>query len=154
MRSVTGVTRPCAQGQEVPSLGGMVRRVVGVAVGLVVVGALGLALDEQDRDQTETQSYSSVETLAGAIKARGIGCARLSWPRGFHVPGEETALCEIGSASITLHAYEDPAMLHRLGRPSVRSGVSWVVGPNWLVATMSRPAALQVSLAIGGDLIP
>jgi len=29
-----------------------------------------------------------------------------------------------------------------------------MVDPNWLVAKMSRPAAQQVVLAIGGDLIP
>ena len=68
------------------------------------------------------------------------------------------AVCEVGSSNVTLHSFEDPAQLDldldRLGRPSRRWGVSWVVGPNWFVATMSRRAALQVSLAIGGDLIP
>ena len=64
------------------------------------------------------------------------------------------AVCEVGSANVTLHSFENAVPLRRLGKPSRRSGVSWVVGPNWLVATMSRTAAEQVSLAIGGDLIP
>jgi hypothetical protein len=29
-----------------------------------------------------------------------------------------------------------------------------VVGPNWLVATTNRLAAIQVAMVIGGDLIP
>jgi hypothetical protein len=69
-------------------------------------------------------------------------------------PGEEMGVCEIGPATVTLHTYRDASMLRRLDEPTLRSGVSWVVGPNWLVATMDRPAAAQVALAIGGKLIP
>ncbi len=63
----------------------------------------------------------------------------------------DAAKCLVGSATITLYAYEDVSVLERLGGPSARS---LVVGRNWLVMTMSRPVALQVALAIGGDLIP
>ena len=128
----------------------MTRRVIGAAIGLAVVAALGLALD----DPNKTQSYASVESLGGAIKAHGIGCSRLYPTRSVTRPGEDRAVCEIGPATITLHTYQDVSLLRRFDHPSLRSGVSWVVGPNWLVATMNRPAALQVALAIGGELIP
>ena len=127
----------------------MGRRVVAVAFALMVVGALGLAL----ANGSGRPSYSSVEALGDDIYAHGIGCPRLYsayQARGPRV-GVDGATCLIESDTITLYAYEDASVLERLGKPSVRS---FVIGRNWLVVTMSRPAALQVALAIGGDLIP
>jgi hypothetical protein len=129
-------------------LKGMGRRFVGVAFALVVVGALGLALANGSR----RPSYSSVEALGHDIYAHGIGCPRLySYQAGGPRVGVDAATCLVGSDTITLYAYEDASVLKRLGEPSARS---FVVGRNWLVVTMSRPAALQVALAIGGNLIP
>jgi hypothetical protein len=140
----------------VPSSGGMVRRVVGVAVALVVVGGLGLALASGRRP-----SYSSVEALGHDIHAHGIGCPRLysAYQAGGPRVGVDAATCLVGSATVTLYVYKDVALyvykdvavLERRGEPTYRS---YVVGPNWMVVTRSRPAALQVTLAIGGDLIP
>jgi hypothetical protein len=129
----------------------MVRRVVGLAVGLVVIGALGLAIG--DRDET-VPSYSSTQALGRDINAHGLGCIRLR-PAPFLGPvGHEAATCQVGSATITLHTFGDVPPLEEWGEPTSRTGVSWVVGPNWLVATMDRPAATQVASVIGGDLIP
>jgi hypothetical protein len=128
----------------------MWRRVLGVVIGLAVVGALGLVL----ADGSGTQTYLSVGSLGGAIRTHAIGCARIYPTRAITQPGEDMAVCEIGPATVTLHTYRDASMLRRLDEPTFRSGVSWVVGPNWLVATMDRPAAAQVALAIGGELIP
>jgi len=127
----------------------MIRRVVGVAFALMVVGALGLAL----ANGSGRPSYSSVEALGHDIYARGIGCPRLysAYQAGGPRVGVDAATCLVGSATITLYAYEDVSVLERLGEPSARS---LVVGRNWLVVTMSRPVAMQVALAIGGDLIP
>jgi hypothetical protein len=148
---VTGVTRPGARDQEVPSLGGMVRRFVGVTVGLVVIGALSLA--PGDREGV-ISSYSSVQALGRDINAHGIGCPRLRPARFLGPVGHEAATCQVGSATITLHTFADVPPLEEWGEPTPRTGVSWVVGPNWLVATMDRPAATQVASVIGGDLIP
>ena len=132
-----------------PSLDRMIRRVVGVAFALMVVGALGLAL----ANGSGGPSYSSVEALGHDIYAHGIGCPRLysAYQAGGPRVGVDAATCLVGSATITLYAYEDVSVLERLGEPSARS---LVVGRNWLVVTMSRPVALRVALAIGGDLIP
>lgn len=131
------------------SFDGMSRRAIGVAIGLVIVGALGLLLG----DRSETQSYSSVEALGGDIHAHGIGCPRLhsAYQAGGPRVGVDAATCLVGSATITLYVYEDVSVLERLGEPTYRS---YVVGPNWKVMTVSRPVGLQVALVIGGDLIP
>ena len=141
----------------------MVRRVVGVAVGLVVIGALGLALG----DGNETvASYPSTQALAQDIHAHGIGCSRLypirapgwagpvpSWAD--RVPGwanHNAVNCEVGSAAVTLHTWKGVSSPTYLGEPSRH--FPWVVGPNWLVATTNRLTAVQVAKAIGGNLIP
>lgn len=128
----------------------MSRRAIGIAIGLVVVGALGLAL----ADRNGSRSYSSVEALGHDINAHGIGCSRIYETRAGERAGEDLAVCVVGSVTVTLHTYRDLSLLQRFDEPSPGSGVTWVVGPNWLVATVSRPAALQVSSAIGGDLVP
>jgi hypothetical protein len=132
-----------------PSLRGMIRRVVGVAVALLVVGGLGLALSSG----SGSPSYSSVEALGHDIHAHGIGCPRLfsAYQAGGPRVGVDAATCLVGSATVTLYVYQAPAVLARPREPTYRS---YVVGPNWEVVTISRPAALQVTLAIGGDLIP
>jgi hypothetical protein len=135
--------------QEVPSLGGMVRRVVGVAVGLVAIGALGLALG--DGDET-IPSYSSTQTLGRDIDAHGIGCSRI-YPSRLRIWADHDAAgCRVGSASLTLHVWKGVSPPVDLGEASRH--VSWVIGPNWLVATTNRLAAIQVAMVIGGDLIP
>jgi hypothetical protein len=98
-------------------------------------------------------SYSSVEALGHDIHAHGIGCPRLysAYQAGGPRVGVDAATCLVGSATITLYVYEDVPVLERHAEPTYRS---YVVGPNWAVVTRSRPAALQVTLAIGGDLIP
>ena len=127
----------------------MIRRVVGVAVALVVVGGLGLALSSG----SGRPSYSSVEALGHDIHAHGIGCPRLysAYQAGGPRVGVDAATCLVGSAPVTLYVYEAPAVLERPDESTYRS---YVVGPNWKVVTTSRPAALQVTLAIGGVLIP
>lgn len=70
-------------------MGGMVRRVVGVAVGLVVIVALGLA--PGDRDET-APSYSSTQALAGDIYAHGIGCSRV-YPIDLQISADHDQQC-------------------------------------------------------------
>jgi len=60
--------------------------------------------------------------------------------------------CEVGSAAVTLHTWKGVSPPTYLGEPSRH--FPWVVGPNWLVATTNRLAAIQVAMVIGGDLIP
>jgi hypothetical protein len=139
-----------AQITALASLDEMGRRVVGVTILLVVIGMLGIALG--GRDET-ISSYSSVRALGRDIDAHGIGCSRV-YP--VCVPGwadHDAANCEIGSAAVTLHVWEKvsppPIILGEASRH-----VSWVVGPNWLVATTNRLAAVQVAMVIGGNLIP
>ena len=132
-------------------MGGMVRRVVGVAIGLVVIGALGLALG--DRDET-VASFPSTQALARDISAHGNGCLRLysAYQAGGPRVGVDAATCLVGSAPITLYVYQDVSLRGQLvGEPTARS---WVVGPNWWVVTTSRRAAIAVASATGGDLIP
>jgi hypothetical protein len=129
----------------------MVRRVVGVAVGLVVIGALGLTSGDRG---AVVSSYSSVQALGRDINAHGIGCPRVRPARFFGPVGHEAATCQVGSATITLHTFAGVPPVEEWGEPTPRTGVSWVVGPNWLVATMDRPAAIQVASVIGGDVIP
>lgn len=117
-------------------LGGMVRRVVGVAVGLVVIVALGLA--PGDRDET-APSYSSTQALAGDIYAHGIGCSRV-YPIDLQISADhDAAVCEVGSATVTLHVWKDVARPTNLGE-AARHTPS-VVGTNWLVATTNQLAA-------------
>jgi hypothetical protein len=127
----------------------MVRRVIGLAVGLVVIGALGLALG--DRDET-IPSYSSTQALGRDIDAHGIGCSRIYPSRLGTWADHDAAGCQVGSASLTLHVWKGVSPPINLGEPSRH--VSWVVGPNWLVASTNRFAAVQVAMVIGGDLIP
>ena len=127
----------------------MVRRVVGVTVGLVVIGALGLALG--DRDET-VASYPSTQALARDISAHGIGCARVYPIRTLFLADHDTATCEVGSATVTLNVWGVSPPPIDLGEASRHA--PWVVGPNWLVATTNRLAAIQVAMVIGGDLIP
>jgi hypothetical protein len=127
----------------------MVRRVVGVAVGLVVVGGLGLALG--DMDET-VPSYSSTQALGRDINAHGIGCSRIYPSRLGTWADHDAAGCQVGSASLTLHVWKGVSAMTGLGKASRH--VSWVVGPNWLVATTNRLAAVQVAIVIGGDLNP
>jgi hypothetical protein len=127
----------------------MVRRVVGVAVGLVVIGALGLALG--DRDET-ISSYSSVQALGRDINAHGIGCSRV-YPSRLQIWADHDAAgCQVGSATVTLHVWKGVSPPIDLGEASRHT--PWVVGPNWLVATTNRVAAVQVAMVTGGDLIP
>jgi hypothetical protein len=133
-------------------LGGMVGRVVGVAVGLVVIGALGLAIG----DGHETvHSYSSTQALGRDIDAHGIGCSRI-YPSRLQIWADhDAAACQVGSASLTLHVWRgvsQPVGLGVAGKASRH--ISWVRGLNWLVATTNRLAAIQVAMVIGGDLIP
>ena len=130
-------------------LGWMGRRVVGVAIALVVVGALGLALSDQDQSLT---SYSSVRALGRDINAHGIGCSRVYPVRTLGWADHDAGTCQVGPVSVTLHTWNSVSPLKRLGEPSRH--VSWVVGPNWLVATTNRQAAVQVAMVIGGDLSP
>lgn len=127
----------------------MIRRVIGAAIGLAIVAALGLVPD----DQNKTQPYASVGSLGGAIKAHGIGCSRIYPARFQFWPDDDAATCEVGSAAVTLHTWKNASSPPTyLGEPSRH--VSWVVGPNWLVAATNRFAAVQVAMVIGGDLIP
>jgi hypothetical protein len=127
----------------------MVRRVVGVAVGLVVIGALGLALG--DRDET-ISSYSSVQALGRDINAHGIGCSRV-YPSRLQIWADHDAAgYQVGSATVTLHVWKGVSPPIDLGEASRHT--PWVVGPNWLVATTNRVAAVQVAMVTGGDLIP
>jgi hypothetical protein len=127
----------------------MVRRVVGVAVGLAVIGALGLALD--DRYET-IPSFASTRALGWDIDTHGIGCSRI-YPSRLRIWADHDAAgCQVGSASLTLHVWKGVSSPVNLGEASRH--VSWVLGPNWLVATTNRLAAIQVAMVIGGDLIP
>ena len=135
-----------------PSLGGMVTRVVGIGVGLVVIGAIGLALG----DGNETiPSYSSTQALGRDIDAHGIGCSRIYPSRLGTWADHDAAACQVGSASLTLHVWTGVSQPIGLGVAGEASRhISWVRGPNWLVATTNRFAAIQVAMVIGGDLIP
>ena len=135
-----------------PSLGGMVTRVVGIGVGLVVIGAIGLALG----DGNETiPSYSSTQALGRDIDAHGIGCSRIYPSRLGTWADHDAAGCQVGSASLTLHVWTGVSQPIGLGVAGEASRhISWVRGPNWLVATTNRFAAIQVAMVIGGDLIP
>ena len=130
----------------------MTRRALGVALGLVVVGVLVVSLDDQD-GVPSVQSYPSVQALGQDIRAHGIGCSRVYPVRGPRPlwADHDAANCEVGSAAVTLHAWKDvsppPTYLEKSRHES------WVVGPNWLVASTNRLAAVQVALAIGGDLV-
>ena len=127
----------------------MVRRVVGVAVGLVVIGALGLALG--DGDET-VASYPSTQALARDINAHGIGCSRVYPSRLPIWADHDAAACQVGSATVTLHVWKGVSPPIDLGEASRHT--PWVVGPNWLVATTNRVAAVQVAMVTGGDLMP
>jgi hypothetical protein len=127
----------------------MVRRVVGVGVGLVVIGAIGLALG----DGHETiPSSSSTQALGRDIDAHGIGCSRIYPSRLGTWADHDAAGCQVGSASLTLHVWKGVSPPANLGEACRH--VSWVVGSNWLVATTNRLAAIRVAMVIGGDLIP
>jgi hypothetical protein len=130
----------------------MVRRAVGVAVALVVVGGLGLALGDPDKT---IASYPSTQALARDISAHGIGCSRV-YPSRLQIWADhDAAACQVGSASLTLHVWRgvsQPVGLGVAGKASRH--ISWVRGLNWLVATTNRLAAIQVAMVIGGDLIP
>jgi hypothetical protein len=127
----------------------MVRRAVGVAVALVVVGGLGLALGDPDKT---IASYPSTQALARDISAHGIGCSRV-YPSRLRVWADhDAAACQVGSATVTLHVWKGVSAMTGLGEASRH--VSWVVGPNWLVATTNRLAAVQVAMVTGGDLNP
>lgn len=130
----------------------MKRRTLGVALGLVVVGALGLALAYRDVVPS-VPAYSSVEALGRDINGHGIECLRLysAYQAGGPRVGVDAATCLVGSATITLYVYEDVSLRGQLGEPTYRS---YVVGPNWWVVTTSRPTAIAVASAIGGDLVP
>jgi hypothetical protein len=128
-----GLTRGLRAGAtDVPSSGEMVRRVVGVAVGLVVVFALGLAFDDQD----QTTSTPRPRALGRDIDAHGIGCSRIYPSRLRLWADHDAAGCQVGSASLTLHVWKGVSPPMGLGEASRH--VSWVVGPNWLVATTNR----------------
>jgi hypothetical protein len=127
----------------------MVRRIVGVTVGLVVIGALGFALGDRDE---KVPSYHSTRALGRDISAHGIGCARLYPIRTLFLPDHDVANCEVGSAAVTLHVWTGVSAMTGLGEASRHA--PWVVGPNWMVATTNRLAAIQVAMVIGGDLIP
>jgi hypothetical protein len=133
----------------VPSLGGMVRRIVGVAVGLGVIGALGFGLGDRGE---KVPSYPSTQALGRDISAHGIGCARVYPIRTLFLADHDAANCEVGSATVTLNVWGVSPPPIDLGEASRHA--PWVVGPNWLVATTNRLAAIRVAMVIGGDLIP
>ena len=86
------------------------------------------------------------------IDAHGIGCSRIYPSRLGTWADHDAAACQVGSASLTLHVWKGVSPPINVGEASRH--VAWVVGPNWLVATTNRFAAVQVAMVIGGDLIP
>jgi hypothetical protein len=131
----------------------MVRRVVGVAVGLVVIGALGLAL--ADRYET-IPPYPDPGSGTGYRRTRHRVLSHLP-PPVFGLG--RTATLRTVRSGLLRHAPHVEGRLSAadipttyLGEPSRR--VSWVVGPNWLVVATNRLAAIRVAMVIGGDLIP
>jgi hypothetical protein len=127
----------------------MVRRVVGLAVGLAFIGALGLALNGWNE---AIPPYSSTRALGRDIDAHGIGCSRIYPSRLWMWRDHDAAGCQVGSASLTLHVWKGARPAGSLGEASRH--VSWVVGPNWLAATTNRLTAIKVAIVTGGDLIP
>ena len=128
----------------------MIRRAVGIAGILALVAALGLSLTVEDG----ARSHRSLKALGRDIAADGAGCSRI-YPTGvISWTDRESGTCLVGQKAVTLHRFNDISVMDDLEEPSLRSGVTWVVGPNWLVATMDRPAAVRVMLAIGGELRP
>ena len=128
----------------------MGRRVVAVAIGLGLMGVLGLALGDRDEP---ISSYSSTQALGRDIDAHGIGCSRIYPSRLGTWADHDAAGCQVGSATVTLHVWSGVSPpFWGLGEASRH--VSWVVGPNWLVATTNRFTAVQVAMVIGGHLIP
>ena len=146
---MTGVTRPGTKGPVDAILGrdGQARR--GCGGWPRGHRCLGLALG--DRDET-APSFSSTQALAGDIDAHGIGCSRV-YPNDLRIWADhDAAVCEVGSATVTLHVWKGFARPTDLGEASRHT--PWVVGTNWLVATTNRLAATQVAMVIGGDLVP
>ena len=129
----------------------MRRRALGVTIAILAVAALGITIDGRKEDIV----YPTIEALQRDLHAHDIGCPRL-YPTGLLDTGamHRAESCYVGSSWVTIHTYADGSKSRRLEEPSQRSGVSWAVGPNWLVATTDRPTAARVALAIGGDLIP
>jgi hypothetical protein len=102
----------------VPSLGGMVRRVVGVAVSLGVIGALGFALGDRDE---KVPSYPSTQALGRDISAHGIGCARVYPIRTLILADHDAANCEVGTAPPRRETWERRRVMPR----------GWLVPTGW-----------------------
>ena len=71
----------------------MVRRVVGVTVGLALIGALGFALGDRAE---RVPSYPSTQAMGRDINAHGIGCSRLFPIRGPLFADHDAVTCEVG----------------------------------------------------------
>jgi hypothetical protein len=124
----------------------MRRRTLGLAGSLVALIGLAVLLGEPE----EAYAYPSTQAIARDISE--LGCRRL-YPARLPIDTYEAGTCSIGSAEITIIVTRDPSLMERLEEPTSRSGVSWVRGPNWIVATMDRTAAGLVALALSGDLL-
>jgi hypothetical protein len=127
------------------------RTALAVAALLIVTG--GIAFVELARPSApDPVMYSSAQSLAWAIHAAGVGCDTAGSSLS-SLPGQDIALCSIDRVSTTLTVYEDPDIVDAFGPPTRSPGITWVVGPNWVVAT-DRTRAVKVQAAIGGRVAP
>ncbi len=138
------------------------RRLIAGAVAFAVFfGAAGLVwrmLRESPTVSTpaQAQQYESAKQLMAALRTAGVGCERLEALVGLFPTNRDSGGCDVTGGNIAVYVYPSvEAMANdRAMRPPRRwVGVSWVVGPNWFVATGSSTAAETVRGVVGGVVL-
>ena len=122
-----------------------------VAAVVAIVLLLGYGAFLLSRPEEQPESYATVEELAAAIHSRVGGCRNVA-PSLSSLPGQQAGVCRIDGVPATLTVYDDPSMVRPADAPPPSEGITWVVGPNWVVAT-DRARARLVGDATGGRVV-
>jgi hypothetical protein len=109
------------------------------------------------RSGVATKSYGSPTELQQALNDAGLGCdaigPMIGIPRTHKEP--RSGICDVNGEQVTLLVGATPhgtSLVRQMPDPKHWGNVTWVRGPNWIVATSHRDAAIAVQHALGGEL--
>jgi hypothetical protein len=134
----------------------MTGRRTAVAAGIVALVAFVLAVGLLARVDRPPDRFRSMDELLAWLEISGYPCD-FRYPMGGHFPpGAEVGVCELDpsqtTSGLTLYVHRDPTNVPSPSDLTPGSGVAWLIGENWWIATAYVSEVRKVQQAIGGTL--